>query len=63
MARKTTNRRPWTKDDVRTLKKLAREKIETTVLARKLRRSVGATRQKAMHLGVALGARRRKQRA
>jgi hypothetical protein len=31
---KTTKLRPWTKDDVRTLKTLAREKAKTTVIAR-----------------------------
>ena len=33
----------------------AREKAKTTVIARKLKRTVGATHQKAMRLGVALG--------
>jgi hypothetical protein len=60
MAKKTTKIRPWTKDDVRTLKTLAREKTKTTVIARKLKRGVGATYQKAMRLGVTLGARRKK---
>ena len=54
MAKKTTKLRPWTKEDVRTLKTLAREKVKTSVVARKLKRSVGATRQKAMILGVTL---------
>jgi hypothetical protein len=54
---KTTKLRPWTKDDVRMLKTLAREKTKTTVIARKLKRSYGATRQKASSLGVSLGAR------
>ena len=53
--------RPWTKEDIRTLKKLAREKIKTSVIARKLKRTVGATYQKAMHLGVTFGARRKKK--
>jgi hypothetical protein len=53
MAKKA--RRPWTKEDVQVLKTLAREKTRTTVIARKLKRSVGATRQKAMILGVTLG--------
>ena len=45
----------WTKEDVRTLKTLAREKRKTTVIARTLKRSIGATYQKAMRLGVTLG--------
>jgi hypothetical protein len=55
MAKKITRSRPWTKEDVRTLKSLAREKTKTTVIARKLKRNVGATHQKAMRLGVTLG--------
>ena len=55
MARKTVKLRAWTKEDIRTLKTLAREKTKTTVIARKLKRSVGATYQKAMRLGVTLG--------
>ena len=54
MAKKITRSRPWTKEDVRTLK-VAHEKTKTTVIARKLKRSVGATHQKAMRLGVMLG--------
>jgi hypothetical protein len=61
MAKKTTKLRPWTKEDVRTLKMLAREKAKTTAIARKLKRSVGATYQKAMKLGVTLGGGRKKK--
>ena len=63
MAKKAAKRRPWTKEDVRTLKTLAREKTKTTVIARKLKRSVGAMRQKAMGLGVTLGVRQKRRRA
>jgi hypothetical protein len=58
-AKKTAKIRPWTKDDVRMLKTMAREKVTTTEIARKLKRSLGATHQKAMRLGVTLGARRK----
>jgi hypothetical protein len=62
MAKKaTTKLRPWTKEDVRTLKTLARERTKTTVIARKLRRTVGATYQKARARGVTLGEGRRKK--
>ena len=61
MAKKTTKLRPWTKEDVRTLKMLAREKAKTTAIARKLKRSVGATYQKAIKLGVTLGGGRKKR--
>jgi hypothetical protein len=57
MAKKTLKLRPWTKEDVRTLKTLAREKRKTTAIARTLKRTVGATRQQAFKLGVSLGTR------
>jgi hypothetical protein len=58
---KAAKRRPWTKEDVRTLKMLAREKTKTTVIARKLKRTVGATRQKATALGLTLGGGRKRK--
>jgi hypothetical protein len=61
MAKKATKIRPWTKEDVRTLKTLAREKAKTTAIARKLKRSMQATYQKASALGVALGGGRKKR--
>jgi hypothetical protein len=62
MVKKTTKLRAWTKDDVRRLKTLARDGTETTVIARRLKRSYAATRQKASTLGVPLGARSKKKR-
>jgi hypothetical protein len=56
-AKKTTKIRPWTKDDVRTLKMLARDGTQTTAIARQLKRTLGATYQQAHRLGVSLGAR------
>ena len=61
MASKTVKLRAWTNEDVRALKTLARAKTKTTVIARKLKRSVGATHQKAMRLGVTLGGGRAKK--
>ena len=43
MAKQVAKRRDWTKEDIRTLKTLAREKAKITVIARRLKRSVGAT--------------------
>jgi hypothetical protein len=57
MAKKVAKRKPWTKEDIRTLKTLAREKKKTTSIARMLKRTVGATYQQASKLGVALGSR------
>ena len=62
MVKETTKLRPWTKDDVRMLKTLAREKTKTSVIARKLKRTLGATYQKAMGLGVTFGGGRKKKR-
>jgi hypothetical protein len=55
--------RAWTKEDVQTLKALAREKTKTSVIARKLKRSVYATRHKASALGVSVGGGRGGKRA
>jgi hypothetical protein len=55
--------RAWTKEDVRMLKSLAREKVKTTVVARKLKRSYVATRLKASALGVSLGGGPERKRA
>jgi hypothetical protein len=63
MAKATKKPRPWTKEDVRLLKTLVREKTKTTVIARKLKRTEVATRQKASVLGVKLvGALQRKRK-
>jgi hypothetical protein len=58
---KTAKLRPWTKEDVRTLKTLAREKVKTSVIARKLKRTLGATRQQGFKRGVSLGGGRGKR--
>jgi hypothetical protein len=68
MAKKATNiyswrNRPWTEEDLRTLRTLAREKRKTVLIAWKLKRSVDATRHKASVLGVILGGGRGKKRA
>jgi len=58
---KVAKMRPWTNEDIRMLKTLARGKEKTTVIARKLKRSIGATYQKAMRLGVTLSGGRKKK--
>jgi len=57
MAKTTLKRREWTKTDVRELKTLARQRIPARKIARTLKRSEGATRQKAFSLGVSLDSR------
>jgi hypothetical protein len=61
MAKKTAKIRPWTKDDLRMLKTLAREKTRTSVIARKLKRTLYATYQKASDIGVTLGTGRKRK--
>jgi hypothetical protein len=54
---KTVKRREWTKDDVRELKSLARQKTPVAKIAKSLKRTPGATQQKAFQLGVSLDSR------
>jgi hypothetical protein len=56
MARKT-KRRSWTSSDLRTLKTLAKKKTRAATIARTLKRTEGATRQKAFSLGLSLDTR------
>ena len=57
MAKKRSKRREWTKDDVRELRVSAREKTPARKSARSLKRTEGATRQKAFSLGISLDSR------
>jgi hypothetical protein len=61
MAKKIVKRRDWTKEDIRTLKTLVRENTKAAVIARRLKRSVGATYQQASKLGVSLRVPRKKR--
>jgi hypothetical protein len=47
-------RRSWTAKDIRTLKRLAGKRTQAVKIARALRRTEGATRQKAFSLGLSL---------
>jgi hypothetical protein len=57
MAKKNSKRREWTKTDIRELKTLARAKTPAGKIARSLKRTEGATRQKAFALRVSLDSR------
>jgi hypothetical protein len=57
MPTKTTKRRPWTKEDIRELKSLAKAKTPAVTIARGFKRTEGALRQKALHLGISLNSR------
>jgi hypothetical protein len=50
-------RRAWSASDVRTLKTMASRKKQAASIARKLKRTEGATRQKAFSIGLSLDSR------
>jgi hypothetical protein len=54
---KRSKRREWTRDDVRELKALARQQTPAAKIAKSLKQTLGATRQKAFSLGVSLDSR------
>ena len=47
----------WSEEDMRTLKSLARQKTSAPKIAKQLKGSLGAVRQKALGLGVSLDSR------
>jgi hypothetical protein len=51
---KRTKRREWTKDDIRELKSLARQKTPVAKIAKSIKRTLRATQQKAYSIGVSL---------
>jgi hypothetical protein len=57
MAKKAPTRRAWTTEQVRTLKTLAKRKTHAASIAKTLKRTEGATRQKAFSLGLSLDSR------
>ena len=59
---KKSKRREWTAEDVRELKQLAKAKTPAAQIARKLKRTEGATRQKALTLDVSLNSRAGKRK-
>ena len=57
MATRKKKRRGWTSSEVRELKTMARKKTRAAQIAKKLRRTEGATRQKAFSIGLSLDSR------
>ncbi len=57
MAKKVPTRRAWTPAQVRTLKSLAKKRTRAASIAKALKRSEGATRQKAFSIGLSLDSR------
>jgi hypothetical protein len=57
MAKRAKKRRAWTSAEVRDLKSLAKKKTSASQIAKKLKRTEGATRQKAFSIGLSLDSR------
>jgi hypothetical protein len=57
-ARKIGKRREWTKADLKELRDHSRARTPVVKIAKLTKRSVGALRQKALHVGIGLGHRR-----
>ena len=51
---KPNRRRPWEAEDVRELKQYARRRTSAPRIAKRLKRTEGAIRQKAFSLGLSL---------
>ena len=56
--KKPTVRKPWTKEDVRQLKVHSKTKTPVADVAKAMKRTEAAVRQKAKTIGVGLGHRR-----
>jgi hypothetical protein len=56
--KKTLVRSPWTKDDVRQLKTHSKAKTPVVEVAKAMKRTEAAVRQKAKTIGIGLGHRR-----
>jgi hypothetical protein len=57
MAKRAKKRRAWSSSEVRELKAMAKKKTTAGKIAQKLRRTEGATRQKAFSIGLSLDSR------
>ena len=56
--KKAAVRNPWTKDDVRELKAHSKARTPVATVAKAMKRTEGAVRQKAKSIGIGLGHRR-----
>jgi hypothetical protein len=52
------HRSPWTKDDLRQIKAHSKARTPVSIVAKTMRRTEGAVRQKAKAIGIGLGHRR-----
>ncbi|KGT77147.1 hypothetical protein MA20_21270 [Bradyrhizobium japonicum] len=53
--KKKVIRREWTPAELQTLKKHSKVRTPVAKIAKEMKRTVGALRQKALHLGIGLG--------
>jgi len=58
LAKRNVARRAWSKEDISTLKTMAKDKKGAKKIAKALKRTVGATRAMAVKRGVSLSTRR-----
>jgi hypothetical protein len=56
--KKIPTRNPWTKEDLRALKAHSKARTPVAEVAKAMRRTEGAVRQKALSIGIGLGHRR-----
>ncbi|MGO9846432.1 MAG: hypothetical protein ACLPKT_07500 [Methylocella sp.] len=55
---KSAHRSPWTKEDVRDLKAHSKARTPVVKIAKAMKRTEGAIRQKALVIGIGIGHRR-----
>jgi hypothetical protein len=58
LKRKAATREPWTKEDLRELKAHSKARTPVAKVAKAMKRTEGAVRQKAKTIGIGLGHRR-----
>jgi hypothetical protein len=54
-AKRIVKRKPWSKDELRTLKAHSRAKTPVIKISKQMKRTVGALRQQVLKLGIGLG--------
>jgi hypothetical protein len=57
-AKRKIKRVTWTKANITELKKYSKDRAAVVKISKAMKRTIGALRQKALHLGIPLGHRR-----
>ncbi|MES5485221.1 hypothetical protein QMZ05_20940 [Bradyrhizobium sp. INPA03-11B] len=55
VTKKRIKRREWTKEDIKELKAHSKSRTPVIKISKMTKRTIGALRQKALHLGIGLG--------